>query len=85
MSVVHTSSRYFHVLFYNIKTHQLHNTRDFFKLLCFFEKMVANNVINGTTCADFQRHHAEQFINLPYVPYVCSIICNTINFRIANK
>ncbi len=60
----HTGLRYFHVLFYDIK----HTTRDFFKLLRFLKKTVANKVLNGTTGAvgDIQRHHAKQFINLQY-------------------
>ncbi len=43
------------------KTHQLHHTRDFFKLLRFLKKTVANKLINGTTCAvgDIQRHHTK--------------------------
>ncbi len=54
------------------KTHQLHHTRDFFKLSHFLKKMVANKLLNGTTGAvgDIQRHHAEQFINLQYFPVV---------------
>ncbi len=45
------------------KTHQLHNTRDFFKLLRFLKKTVANKLLNGTTGAvgDIQPHHAKQF------------------------
>ncbi len=64
-------SRYFHVLFYDIK-HQLHPTRDFFKLLRFLKKTVANKLLNGTTgsVGDIQCHHAEQFINLQYFPVV---------------
>ncbi len=48
-------------------THQLHPTRDFFKLLLFLKKTDANKLLNGTTGAvgDIQHHHhAEQFINL---------------------
>ncbi len=54
------------------KTHQLHYTRDFFKLSRFLKKTVANKLLNGTTGAvgDIQRHHAEQFINLQYFPVV---------------
>ncbi len=51
------------------KTHQLHHTHDFFKLLRFLKNTVANKLLNGTTGAvgDIQRHHAKQFINLPVV------------------
>ncbi len=54
------------------KTHQLHYTRDFFKLLRFLKKKVANKVLNVTTGAvgDIKRHHAKQFINLQYFPVV---------------
>ncbi len=54
------------------KTHQLHHTRDCFKLLRFFKKIVANKLLNGTTGAvgDIQRHHAKQFIHLQYFPVV---------------
>ncbi len=54
------------------KTHQLHPTRDFLKLLCFLKKMVAKKLINGTTgtVGDIKRHHAERFINLQYFPVV---------------
>ncbi len=54
------------------KTHQLHHTRDFFKLLHFLKKTVADKLLNGTTGAvgDIQRHHAKQFINLQYFPDV---------------
>ncbi len=54
------------------KTHQLHATRDFFKLLRFLKKTVANKLLNGTTGAvgDIKRHHAEQLINLQYFPVV---------------
>ncbi len=54
------------------KTHQLHHTCDFFKLLRFLKKMVANKLLNGTTGAvgDIQRHHAKQLINLQYFPVV---------------
>ncbi len=53
------------------KTHQLHPTRDFFKLLRFL-KTVANKLLNGTTGAvgDIKRYHAEQLINLQYFPVV---------------
>ncbi len=52
------------------KTHQLHHTRDFFKLLRCLKMTVANKLLNGTTGAvgDIQRHHAEHFINLQYFP-----------------
>ncbi len=33
------------------KTHQLHHTRDFIKLLRFLKKTVANKLLNGTTGA----------------------------------
>ncbi len=54
------------------KTHQLHPTRDFFKLLHFLKKTVVNKLLNGTTGAvrHIKRHHAEQFINLQYFPVV---------------
>ncbi len=54
------------------KTHQLHPTCDFFKLLRFLKMTVANKLLNGTTGAvgDIQRHHAEQFLNLQYFPVV---------------
>ncbi len=54
------------------KIHQLHNTRDFFKLFSFLNKTVANKLLNGTTGAvgDIQRHLAKQFINLQYFPVV---------------
>ncbi len=54
------------------KTHQLHLTRDFFKLLRFLKMTVANKLLNGTTGAvgDIKRHHTEQFINLQYFPVV---------------
>ncbi len=57
----HTSSRYFHVLFYEIK--QLHHTRDFLKPSRLLKKTVANELLNGTTGAvgDIQRHHAKYF------------------------
>ncbi len=50
------------------KTHQLHSTRDLFKLLNFLKMKVANKLLNGTTGAvgDIQRHHAEHFISLEY-------------------
>ncbi len=49
------------------KTHQLHPTRDFFKLLCFL-KTVANKLLNVTTGAVGDiKHHADQFINLQYL------------------
>ncbi len=53
------------------KTHQLHHTRDFFKLLPFLKKTVGNKLLNGTTGAvgDIKRHHGEQFINLQYFPF----------------
>ncbi len=54
------------------KTHQLHHTCDFLKLLCLLKKTVANKLLNGTTGAvgDIKRHHAEQFTNLQYFPIV---------------
>ncbi len=53
------------------KTHQLHPTRDFFKLLCFLKKTVGNKLLNGTgAVGDIKHHHAEQFINLQYFPVV---------------
>ncbi len=54
------------------KTHQLHPTRVFIKLLSFLKKTVANKLLNRTTGAvgDIQRHHAKQFINLQYFPVV---------------
>ncbi len=54
------------------KTHQLHPTRDFFKTVMFLKKTVANKLLNGTTGAvgDIKHHHAEQFINLQYLPVV---------------
>ncbi len=50
------------------KSHQLHPTRDVFKLLRFFKKTVANKLLNRTTGAvwDIEHHHAEQFINFQY-------------------
>ncbi len=50
------------------KTHQLHHTRDFLKLLRFLKKTAANKLLNGTTGAvgDIKHHHAEQFINLQF-------------------
>ncbi len=33
------------------KTHQLHHTCDFFKMLHFFKKTVTNNLLNRTTGA----------------------------------
>ncbi len=53
------------------KTHQLHHTRDFFKLLRFL-KTVANKLLNGSTGAvgDIQHHHAKKLINLQYFPVV---------------
>ncbi len=40
------------------KTHQLHHTRDFFNMLRFLKKTVANKLLNSTTGAvgDIQRH-----------------------------
>ncbi len=57
----HTSSRYFHVLFYEIK--QLHHTRDFLKPSHLLKKTVANELLNGTTGAvgDIQHHHVKYF------------------------
>ncbi len=54
------------------KTHQLHHTHDFVKLLRFLNKTVANKLLNGTTGAvgDIQRHQAKQIINLQYFPVV---------------
>ncbi len=54
------------------KTHQLHHTHDFLKLLRFLKKTVANKLLNGTTGAvrDIKRHHAVPFINLQYLPVV---------------
>ncbi len=54
------------------KTHQLHKTQDFFKLLRFLKQTVANKLLNGTKGAvgDIQHHHAKQFINLQYFPVV---------------
>ncbi len=54
------------------KTQQLYPNRDFFKLLFFLKKTVANKLLNGTTGAvgDIKRHHGEQFINLQYFPVV---------------
>ncbi len=51
---------------------QLHPTHDFFKLLCFLKKTVANKLLKGTTGTVWyiKRHHAEQFINLQYFPVV---------------
>ncbi len=71
-SVIHTSSKYFHVLFYNIKhTSYTPLVIFFFKLLRFL-KTVANKMLNGTTGAvgDNKHHHAVQFINLQYFPTV---------------
>ncbi len=50
------------------KTHQLHHTRDFFKMLRFLKKMVANKLLNGTIGA--VGDIAKQFINLQYFPIV---------------
>ncbi len=63
--------------------HQLHYTPDLFLVVTFLKKTVANKLLNGTTGAvgDIQRHHAKQFT----VFSSCSIICNTINFRITNE
>ncbi len=54
------------------KTHQLHPTPYFLKLLRFLKMTVANKLLNGNTGAvgDIKRHHAEQFINLQYFPVV---------------
>ncbi len=63
------------------KTHQLHHTRDFFKLLHFLNKTVAKvayKLLNGTTGAVSQTVY--QFT----VFSSCSMICNTIHFRITN-
>ncbi len=53
-------------------TPQLHHTHDFFKLLRFLKKTVANKLLNRTTGAvgHIQHHHAKQFINLQYFPVV---------------
>ncbi len=42
------------------KTHHLHHTRDFIKLLRFFKNTVAKW---DYRCCYIKRHHAEQFIN----------------------
>jgi len=59
--VVNTSSRYFHVLFYDIKyiSNRLHL---FLKLLHLLKKAVANKSLNGTTgvVEDIKCHHVEQ-------------------------
>jgi len=63
--MVHTGSRYFHVLFYD--KHTSYTTLViFYELLCFFKKTVANKLLNGTTGAVgvIQRHNAEQYINI---------------------
>ncbi len=62
------------------KTHQLHHTRDFFKLLRFLKKTVANKLLNGSTGAvgDIKQHHAEQFINLLYFPVVVLFVIQLI-------
>ncbi len=54
------------------KTHQLHPTPDFFELLRFLKKTVANKLLNGTTgtVRDIKRHNAEHFTNLQYFPVV---------------
>ncbi len=76
-SVVHTSSRYFHVLISDIK----HTSYTPLVIFFFFfftvtflknEKTVANKMLNGTTGAvgDIKHHHAEQFINVQYFPTV---------------
>ncbi len=71
--MVHTSSRYFYVLFYEIKHTSYTILKIFVKLLHFLKKTVANKLLNGTTCAvgDIKRDHTEvteQFINLQYFP-----------------
>ncbi len=62
------------------KTHQLHHTRDFFKLLHFLKKTVAIKLLNGTTGAvgNSQHHHAKQFINLQYFPVVVQFVIQFI-------
>ncbi len=72
MSVVHTGSRYFHVLFYDIKHTSYTLLVIFFKLLRFLNKTIANKLLNGTTGAvgDILRRHAKQLINLQYFPIV---------------
>ncbi len=44
------------------KTHKLHHTSDFFKLLRFLKKTLASKLLNGTTGTlwDIKRHHAER-------------------------
>ncbi len=67
----HTGSRYFHVLFYDIKSTS-YTPLMIFLNLCFLKKTVANKLLNGTTgvVGDIKRHHAEQFIHLKYFPVV---------------
>ncbi len=62
------------------KTHQLHPTRDFIKVLRFLKNTVGNKLLSGTTGAveDIQRHHAEQFINLQYFPVVVYFVIQLI-------
>ncbi len=62
------------------KTHQLHHTRDFYKLLRFLKKTIANKLLNGTTggVGDIQRHHAKQFINLQYFRVVVLFVIQFI-------
>ncbi len=59
-SVVHSSSRNFHVLFYDIK--YIRNACDFLKLLLVLKKVVANKWPNETTeiVRNIKIHHAEQ-------------------------
>ncbi len=78
--MVHTSSRYFQVLLYDIKHTSCTTLVIFFKLLSFLKKTVAYKLLNGTTgtVKDIQRHQFTVF-------YSCSIICNTINCRITNE
>ncbi len=46
------------------KTHPLHHTQDFFKLLHFLKKTVANKFLNGNTGAvgDIQRDHSDRMM-----------------------
>ncbi len=57
---------FFNGILVKSQTHQLHHTRDFFKLLRFFKKTVAKWTTGAV--GDIQPHHAKQFINLQYFP-----------------
>ncbi len=60
--MVHTSSRYFHVLFYDIKHTSYTTLVTFLNCYVFLKKTVANKLLNWTTGAvgDIKHYHAER-------------------------